>query len=195
MVSFKRLSSRLGARLGHSVARVWEGLSGGWAELLQRSSGALTAYQKPLARPADGAGAAHDFPRWGLLAGETWETAGNIIVRLEVPGVSLQDLQVWVQGQRLHVHGLKHAHDPRSPAGDGPAKAGVGAPNALPSDPPDYPHYHLMERAYGHFERSFDLPARVDGDAAEVTLVEGVVTVILPKTDTLPPTLTPTRPL
>ena len=47
--------------------------------------------------------------------------------------------------------------------------------------------YHLMERAYGHFERSISLPHGVDPDKAEVSYRDGVLTVILPKTDTLPP--------
>jgi HSP20 family protein len=44
-----------------------------------------------------------------------------------------------------------------------------------------------MERAYGHFERSIPLPHGVDQHQAEVSYREGVLTVILPKTDTLPP--------
>jgi HSP20 family protein len=47
--------------------------------------------------------------------------------------------------------------------------------------------YHLMERAYGHFERSVSLPHGVHADQAEVSYRDGVLTVILPRTDTLPP--------
>ena len=47
--------------------------------------------------------------------------------------------------------------------------------------------YHLMERAYGHFKRSIPLPHGVNAEEAEVTYHDGVLTVILPKTDTLPP--------
>ncbi len=47
--------------------------------------------------------------------------------------------------------------------------------------------YHLMERAYGHFERSIPLPHLVDPDKAEVSYRDGVLTVVLPRTDTLPP--------
>ncbi len=47
--------------------------------------------------------------------------------------------------------------------------------------------YHLMERAYGHFERSIPLPHGVDAEKAEVSYRDGVLTAILPKTDTLPP--------
>jgi HSP20 family protein len=44
-----------------------------------------------------------------------------------------------------------------------------------------------MERAYGYFNRSIPLPHGVDTDNAEVSYRDGVLTVILPKTDTLPP--------
>ena len=47
--------------------------------------------------------------------------------------------------------------------------------------------YHLTERAYGHFERTIPLPHGVDAEKAEVSYRDGVLTAILPKTDTLPP--------
>jgi len=47
--------------------------------------------------------------------------------------------------------------------------------------------YHLMERAFGHFKRSIPLPHGVDTANAEVSYRDGVLSVILPKTDTLPP--------
>jgi HSP20 family protein len=47
--------------------------------------------------------------------------------------------------------------------------------------------FHLMERAYGHFERSIPLPRGVDAENPEVAYRDGVLTVILPKTETVPP--------
>jgi HSP20 family protein len=47
--------------------------------------------------------------------------------------------------------------------------------------------YFLLERAYGHFERTIALPHKLDGAQAEVTYLESVLTVILPKTEVLPP--------
>jgi HSP20 family protein len=48
--------------------------------------------------------------------------------------------------------------------------------------------YHLMERAYGRFERTISLPQNIDGKRAEVSYQDGVVTVIVPKTEPSPPT-------
>jgi HSP20 family protein len=45
-----------------------------------------------------------------------------------------------------------------------------------------------MERAYGRFERTFSLPQNIDGKRAEVSYQDGVVTVIVPKTEPSPPT-------
>ncbi len=47
--------------------------------------------------------------------------------------------------------------------------------------------YHLMERAYGHFERRIALPHSVDSAQAEVSYHGGVLTVILPKNEDVPP--------
>jgi len=45
-----------------------------------------------------------------------------------------------------------------------------------------------MERAFGSFERSVPLPSNIDAGHAEVVYDEGVITVILPKTEATPPT-------
>jgi HSP20 family protein len=42
--------------------------------------------------------------------------------------------------------------------------------------------YHLSERRYGSFQRSFTVPDGVDTEKIEATFKDGVLTVILPKT-------------
>jgi HSP20 family protein len=42
--------------------------------------------------------------------------------------------------------------------------------------------YHLSERRYGSFQRSFTVPDGVDADKIEATFKNGVLTVSLPKT-------------
>ncbi|RUV74825.1 MAG: Hsp20/alpha crystallin family protein [Mesorhizobium sp.] len=42
--------------------------------------------------------------------------------------------------------------------------------------------YHLSERRYGSFQRSFALPEGVDADKIEANFAKGVLTVKLPKT-------------
>ena len=143
------------------LERAWESLTEGWRELLTRSSGALTHFG------AGGAGnqeSPHEFPRWSLLAAETWETAKSVVIRVEIPGMNESDLRIEVDGNVLRVRGEKRS----------------GATQQRR-------RYHLTERAYGHFERSIPLPHGVDAEKAEVSYRDGVLTAILPKTDTLPP--------
>jgi HSP20 family protein len=158
---------RLKSQLGQGVVRAWESLAEGWRELLSRSGGALTPFagrSRAMSASELGSDSDKEFPRWGLLAGETWETAQNVIIRVEIAGVKKDDLDISVQGNLLRIRGEKHS-----------------------SAEPEGRLYHLMERAYGRFERTMALPHNVDDEAAEVSVADGVVTVILPKRDALPP--------
>ena len=143
------------------IERAWESLTEGWRELLARGSGALTHFRTEGLRKAD---SPQEFPHWSLLAAETWETAHAVVIRVELPGMNEQDLAIDIHGNVLRIRGEKRS---------GAAEKGR--------------RYHLMERAYGHFKRSIQLPHGVNAEAAEVTYHDGVLTVILPKTDTLPP--------
>jgi HSP20 family protein len=42
--------------------------------------------------------------------------------------------------------------------------------------------YHLSERRFGSFQRSFTLPEGIDSDKIDATFKDGVLTVTLPKT-------------
>jgi HSP20 family protein len=146
--------------LKNLIERAWESLTDGWRELLTRSSGALTHFGTESAGKKE----SHEFPRWSLLAAETWETAKSVVIRVEIPGMDEGDLDIDVDGNVLCIRGEK--------------RSGAAQQRR---------RYHLMERAYGHFERSIPLPHGVDAEKAEVSYRNGVLTAILPKTDTLPP--------
>ena len=143
------------------IERAWESLTEGWRELLTRSSGALTHFGAEGARKDE---SPQDFPHWSLLPAETWETAQSVVIRVEIPGMNQEDLAIDVHGNALRIRGEKRS----------------GAEQQVRS-------YHLMERAYGHFKRSIPLPYSVDADRAEASYRDGVLTVILPKTEPLPP--------
>ena len=147
--------------LKNLIERAWEGLTEGWRELLTRGGGALTHFSTEGTRKDE---VAQEFPHWSLLAAETWETALSVVIRLEVPGMNEDDLAIDIHGNILRIRGEKRS---------GAEQEGR--------------RYHLSERAYGHFERSIPVPHGVDPDKAEVSYRDGVLTVILPKTDTLPP--------
>jgi HSP20 family protein len=95
-----------GHTVGRELSRAWDNLAEGWRELLSRSGHALTQFrhhQDDSAVPlAPGA-----FPRWSLLAGELEETPKHVVVRLELPGMDLDDCRVTVEGNALRVSGEK----------------------------------------------------------------------------------------
>jgi HSP20 family protein len=154
----------LRAELERGISRAWEGLTEGWRELLTRSSGALTQFARP-AKERKSAGVAKEFPQWALLAGEVWETAHAVIVRLELPGLKREDIDVSIDRGSLRIRGEKRS---------------AGRPQGRT--------YHLMERAFGRFERTIALPHNIDTARAELAYEDGVLTVIVPKTEPTPPT-------
>ena len=147
-----------GKNIGHEISRAWESLSEGWHELLSRSSDALTHFTRHKDEAQEEGSALATFPRWSLLAGELEETDKDVLVRLELPGTEKDDCQITIEGNMLHLSGEKRfereAHDST---------------------------YHLMERAYGAFERSIPLPRNVNVEQAEASFKNGVLTVRLPK--------------
>ena len=153
----------LRARLEDKISRAWELLTDGWRELLSRSGSSLTHFDRP-PKTTDPPPASQDFPHWSLLAVETWETALSLIIRMEVPGMRKEDLDISIRNNLLVVRGVKRSegqHEDR--------------------------RYGLMERAYGTFERTIPVTHEVDRDRAEVSYQAGVLTVILPKTEPTPP--------
>jgi HSP20 family protein len=148
-----------GKTLGHDLGHAWDVMSDGWRELAQRSSNALTRFVHAKdSKPSPVGALLGSYPRWSLLAGEVEETEREIIVRLEIPGMEKEDCQVKIDGNRLFLNGEKHFERTS-----------------------DKSSYHVMERAYGSFQRVIPLPQSVVGDAAAATYRNGVLTVHLPK--------------
>lgn len=158
---------RIRSEVERGLARAWDGLTVGWRVLLSRAGGALTHYARAARR---GRAADMDFPEWALLAAEVWETALSVIVRIELPGMAKEEIDISVSGTTLRVRGEKRS---------------TGEQRGR--------RYHLMERAFGTFAREISLPHSVDSGRAEVSYQDGVVTVILPKTEATPPQRLPVR--
>jgi HSP20 family protein len=144
------------------LSRMMRTVTRKWRGLLVRASGRGTRFS--FAARADGASG--DCPNWSLLAAEKWETAKSIVVRIEIPGMEQADFSVQVQRGFLRIRGEKRS-DVVGPGG----------------------RYHLMERAFGKFERRIALPSCASTEDREVAYRNGVLTVIVPKTEPLPPGL------
>ncbi|BBP03799.1 hypothetical protein TPL01_05100 [Sulfuriferula plumbiphila] len=148
---------KVGKEVGKELNRAWDNLSEGWREMLSRSGDALTHFTKR--KVPEGSAPPARFPSWSILAGEMEETEKAILVRLEVPGLDRDDLDLMIEGNTLRVSGEKRY-----------VREDEGG------------NYHIMERAYGSFQRMILLPQEVDGEQAEASLNNGVLTVRLPKT-------------
>lgn len=147
-----------GRTIGQEIGRAWEAVADGWRELFSRSSDALThfSHTKEVSPPAGTSFAS--YPQWSLLAGEVEETEQEIVVRLELPGMEREDCEVRIEGRRLILSGEKRFER-------------VSEESA----------FHVMERAYGAFQRIVPLPGNVVEDKAEATYHNGVLSVRLPK--------------
>lgn len=148
-----------GKTIGREINRAWENLSEGWRELLSRSSDSLTHFSRNKdEEQQEHGGALATFPRWSLLAGEVEETEKELIVRVEVPGMDKDDCRITIEGNMLYLSGEKRFERETHES-----------------------TYHVMERAYGSFQRAIPLPGNVDIDNAEAGYKNGVLTVRLPK--------------
>lgn len=147
-----------GKNIGQKINRAWENLSEGWHELLSRSSDALTHFTRHKDDAGQGGSALATFPRWSLLAGELEETPKDVLVRVELPGLEKDDCRIVIEGNVLHLSGEKRFERET-----------------------DDSTYHVMERAYGAFQRSIVLPRNVNIEQAQASFKNGVLTVRLPK--------------
>ena len=147
-----------GKTIGRGFNRAWESLSEGWHELRSRSGNALTHFTRHKDDEQQASSELATFPRWSLLAGELEETAKDVVVRIELPGMSKENCQITIEGNTLYLSGEKHMERET-----------------------DNSTYHVMERAYGMFQRAIPLPRSVNSDEAQASFKNGVLTVRLPK--------------
>ncbi|MFP4695968.1 Hsp20/alpha crystallin family protein [Thiohalospira sp.] len=146
--------------------RAWDTLAEGWNHLAQRASQALTRFYPVRHRDEAGVETArerheHAGAAWGLLAAEVSDTADNVVVELEAPGMEADDFDLHVVDDTLVVRGEKRVESER-----------------------DEGRFHVMERAFGAFERAIPLPAPVEEDGAKAQYRKGVLRVTLPKSRT-----------
>ena len=99
----------------------------------------------------------------GFPALNVWEDEDKLYAEAEIPGVPMEDLEIYVVGDELTVKGQ------RKPA----AEKGVVC--------------HRQERGTGQFSRTLTLPADVDAEKVVAKLCNGVLTLTLPKAETARP--------
>ncbi len=87
------------------------------------------------------------------------EDASNLTLEFELPGLDPDQVEVTAENGILTVRGEKRAE----------RKEG------------DQRRYHLVERTYGSFSRSFQLPSGVDEEQIDAQFENGVLHVRIPK--------------
>jgi HSP20 family protein len=149
------------AELKHGLEETWHSLGEGWRQLRERASESLTRFT-PVNRSRHSLEDAASPPalasNWGLLAGDLYEDGEQIVVRLEVPGMVKEDLDLEVRGDVLFIRGEKRLEQEQ---GDG--------------------RYRVRQCTFGNFRRSFRLPAPVIAEKARAKCSNGVLRIELPK--------------
>jgi len=149
-------------QLREGVSESLDGLVQGWRHLASRASGALTRFMPVRRDDADSESAnivAGHSARWGLMAAEVFDDDDRVVVKLEAPGLDSEDFDIQVRNDVLIIRGEKRFEREQNRG-----------------------NYHLMECAYGRFERAIPLPAEVDEEKARADYRRGLLRVTLPKT-------------
>jgi HSP20 family protein len=93
------------------------------------------------------------------------ETDSELVLRADLPGLDEENLDIEIKDNALTISGTREAeHEDR--------KEG----------------YHRVERAFGRFSRSLDLPEGVDANAVSANFDRGVLEVRIPKPEERQPT-------
>jgi HSP20 family protein len=92
------------------------------------------------------------------------ETQEKILVRVEVPGMKQEDIQIEFENGLLTLKGERKL-----------AKEENGLT------------YHRVERAYGNFNRTFTLPRTVDPEKISASYRDGILEIEVPKKEEAKP--------
>jgi HSP20 family protein len=106
------------------------------------------------------------FPAFSTVSGDAKlmpvtdiiETEKEIQITAELPGLEEKDVQVNLADKVLTIRGEKKAEKQEKDK-----------------------NYRMVERSYGAFERSLELPEGVDADMIKASLSKGVLKVTVPK--------------
>jgi HSP20 family protein len=103
---------------------------------------------------------ANMFRRAWVPSMDVYETAKDIVVRMDVAGVDRKSLRITVDDNVLAISGRR-----------------------VETIDKDNEYYHQVEIEYGEFRRVLDLPRPVDADRAAARYDDGLLYVVLPKTE------------
>ncbi len=93
---------------------------------------------------------------------DMYETAKEIVITVDIAGVTTRDVSLKLDGNSLTIRGVRH--------GQNCGKR----------------QYHSMEIDYGMFERRLELPVSIDPDGIKARFVHGFLEIRLIKMDRKP---------
>jgi HSP20 family protein len=92
-----------------------------------------------------------------------WEEGDTLHAEAELPGMGMEDVEVFVVGNELTIKGMrKHVEEKEK-------------------------SFHRQERGSSSFSRVVTLPFEVDADKVQATLKDGVLHLCLPKAESARP--------
>jgi HSP20 family protein len=92
------------------------------------------------------------------------EHDNEFVVKVELPGVSKDDVKITLESNILTIRGEKKQEKETKEE-----------------------NYHRLERSYGSFQRSFTLPSTVRSEKIDAVYKDGVLTITLPKAEEAKP--------
>lgn len=88
---------------------------------------------------------------------DVYQTAQGIILKAELPGVPAESIELFFQGNTIHIKGKRHDH---------------AVPERL--------NCHQLEISYGDFYRTVPLPAGLETENASAKSKDGFLLVLIP---------------
>lgn len=114
----------------------------------------------PALRPGRAFGALGMAPAFGLPAADLKETDRAYQLAIELPGMTREDIDLKVERNTIRLSGQK-TEEKEDGRGD----------------------YRISERRFGRFERTFPIPQDVRRDAIQAAYADGVLKIVLPKSE------------
>ena len=96
--------------------------------------------------------------KWGPKL-DISEGRKDIIVKAEIPGIEAKDLDISIDGRRLNIRGEKKQEQTE-----------------------EEETYYRVERSYGYFNRTIELPSEVDPNKVDASYKKGILKIKLRKT-------------
>lgn len=139
----------------------WPSWGGGWNPFgeIERIRQEMNRLQDAFTRGLMGERAAGVFPLMNVT-----EDKNSYYIRAELPGIKAGDLNITVTEDSLSVSGER----------------------SLPTED-EKATYHRREREAGRFSRLVTLPGPIDSAKVEARCADGILTVVLPKSEAAKP--------